>query len=117
MFSRNGVLGSKIGAIENELMSTGIRDEKLKAVFAEFDKDSLSLIDECMKHLSNLFHVLGGILHGEPGDRYDTITNFDSVGGFENSRVISSWEDASNQLSKTYALGIEAKDLEYTKTK
>ncbi len=110
--SQDGDLGQRLNANAERHEGSGGDADAVRKIFSEFDRDALALIDLFTKHLDNLRQALHGVLHGEPGDRFDTLSNIESLGGYENSLVMSSLKEAIDQLGEAYKLSIEAKNLE-----
>jgi hypothetical protein len=69
-----------------------------------------------VKVINTLNLVISGILNGEPGARYDTLSNLNSVGGRSNRYLISSLERTVEYFSQGLDLLIELRDLEYQET-
>ena len=65
-----------------------------------------------IKELNNLVLLLGGILHGEPGARFDTLSNFGSLGGRNNRVLVTTWERALDEFSEALNMLVELKEVE-----
>ena len=85
----------------------------MQIILSEVEKESIGIINRCLEEIQNVVNLLGGILHGSPGDRFDTLANFDKIGGNENKRIITAWEQALTDFSQISRTLAEVKELEF----
>jgi len=111
-FEKKGDLGEKILKIKDEAENTIIRGKRIQEVISEIDSEVNSLIDTTSTRLNNLVLVLDGILHGQPGARFDTLSNLESLGARGSKLVITSWRKSLEILSKAFRLLTEIRDIE-----
>jgi hypothetical protein len=110
--SPRGDVSKQIGDVHGETATVKQKNEKIQSVLAEFDRESLSFVEESIKELNSLNLLLSGILHGEPGARFDTLSNFGSLGGRNNRILVTTWERALNNFSEALNLLIDIKEVE-----
>ena len=67
--------------------------------------------------LGLLISVLKGILHGESGGRFDTLSNISYIGGSENAKLRDKLEIALNQAEQARNIMNELFDLERAASK
>ncbi len=113
----DGEPGGRIKKIYNEPVKTESDKQTIQEIFVQVNKDALAIIEQACAHLQAMAHILGGILHGEPGSQFDTLTNIDSIGGRENKKLISSWHDILDQIVQSMNLLVEIKELENSRTR
>jgi hypothetical protein len=107
-----GDLANQIENVLKETIPVNQRKEKIRAIQSEFEEDSLAILDNAIKELNNQILLLGGILRGDPGARFDTLSNFGSLGGRNNRILVTTWERASNDFSEALDMLVELKDVE-----
>ena len=49
---------------------------------------------------------------GQPGEKYDTLSNLETIGGSENKHLLESWQEASETLGQAWSLLCEIRDIE-----
>ncbi len=107
-----GDLDTAIQNIRNDIINSQLKRKKIKDILTRADKDALSIINDCCAQMLKLTQLLGGILQGEPGARFDTLSNLDTIGGAENKSLIASWAKAKEKIEQAQSLLINIKDLE-----
>jgi len=107
-----GDWASRIEDVQKQTISLKQRQEKIQTIQSELEQDSLSILDGVIKELNNLVMLLGGILHGEPGARFDTLSNFGSLGGRNNRVLVTTWERALDEFSEALNMLVELKEVE-----
>jgi hypothetical protein len=110
--SENGDVTLHILEVQNEVVDVEKRNERIAKIYAEFDKDIVELVERSIKEVNTLSLVLSGIMHGEPGARYDTLSNLNSIGGRNNRYLLTTLEKAVEYFSQGLRLLVELKDLE-----
>ena len=110
--SRDGDLGGRILEVKDEMTMSAPRRKRIQAILSEADGDVIPIIETTSKRMNDLVLILDGILHGEPGARFDTLSNFESIGGRGNNLVVTSWERALDHLNRTFKLLTEFRDTE-----
>ena len=98
-FEAGGDLGSRYQALLKEPLEDKELRERTKQIVTEFDREAAAMIEKSIQNLSDLLLVLDGVLHGKPGDKYDTLTNLDSVGGRDNRQFRMLWQRGLDEIS------------------
>ena len=78
--SDGGVKGRQIQDIANELISRPQRARKIAGVMRSVDESVAKIIGSFLENLGVLEKVLKGIVYGEKGGRYDTLSNIGYLG-------------------------------------
>lgn len=112
----DGELGGRMKKIYDKDVKTESDKQIITDIFVQANKEALAIIEQTGRHLQALAHILGGILHGEPGSQFDTLSNLASIGGRENKKLISSWHDILDQIVQSMNLLAEIKELESSRT-
>ena len=107
-----GDLATRVEDVRRETISLKQRQEKIQTIQSEFEQDSIAILDGVIKELNNMVLLLGGILHGEPGSRFDTLSNFGSLGGRNNRILVTTWERALADFSEALNMLVELKEVE-----
>jgi hypothetical protein len=94
------------------MVNSKIKAPQIEEILSDANSDTLALMDRAIELLQKLVLLLGGILHGEPGARFDTISNLSTLGGRDNRLLSSSWENALKSSSQAANLLRDLKDLE-----
>jgi len=82
-----GPLGVEIESITNEASGESQRARKLQGLIENIDVQMEEVASRLIEHISLLKNVLGGILHGDMGGRYDTLSNMGYIGRNENKNL------------------------------
>ena len=96
--SPEGDLGMQLQQARKDTRNPAARGRKIHAVAEQADRNATYLVSECYKKLLNLSQILAGILHGRSAERYDTLANLSSIGGVGNKLLISTWNEALEQV-------------------
>ncbi len=83
-----GEKGKQFQSASNELISEAHRAKKIASLVQIVDKDVGALIESTLQYLSLLEKVLRGIVYGEKGGRYDTLSNIGYLGKHGNVSFI-----------------------------
>ena len=86
-----GELGKRVNEIRKEPLNTRTRAVKTQKAIEEADKRARVIIEGAVTNLTLLAKVLLGILHGEVGGEYDTLSNLGDIAGRENRLIVKSW--------------------------
>lgn len=96
--------GRRLAAIEAEIAPAVSRRRKALQVAAEADEMAVMKLKQGTELLSLLSAVLKGILYGEKGGRFDTLSNLGYIGGRSNQHFLAELKGC--YLSITSALKI-----------
>jgi hypothetical protein len=110
--SPEGDLGIEIEAAKNEVIKTQPVKRKANQIFKEINARTKLIIEEAISHYTMLINILDGILYGQVGGKFDSISNMRSIGGRENHEIVSSWRNSLNKLNKALELLQEIYQLE-----
>lgn len=107
-----GYFGAKLLEIRKGSLGDALKSQQTAEILEEANGDALQLLDRFVERLQKLVQLLAGILHGEPGAKFDTISNLSTLGGGENALISSSWENALKNASQGANLLRDIRDLE-----
>lgn len=107
-----GDLRAAIQTAKADAASASMRSRRVREVLARADADVRSLADRALEQLQALEQLLGGILRGKPGDRYDSLANLERIGGRENADLRAAWASAVEQAGRARRLLGDILDLE-----
>ncbi|MBN2440147.1 MAG: hypothetical protein JXJ04_02340 [Spirochaetales bacterium] len=110
--SPEGDLGIEIEAAKNEMIKTQPIKRKASLIFKEINGKAKNIIEETIANYTMMINILDGVLYGQVGGKFDTISNMKSVGGRENHEVITSWRTSLNKLNKAVEFLKEVYQLE-----
>lgn len=82
-----GVIGQDVDAVEHEASSGSERARKLRSIIDKIDLQMEEVSSKVLEHVTLLKNVIGGILHGDVGGRYDTLSNMGYIGRNENKNL------------------------------
>ncbi len=85
--SPDGEMGKRIERIRGETVSRKQLQMKLEKTVEDTDKKIEQMLSRVVDHLTLLTHLLGGILYGDVGGRYDTLSNLGYIGRNENKNL------------------------------
>ncbi len=107
-----GEIGKEIKSIENEITPLRLKEKKIGILLGKADREAEEIINKSTGYMLTLIKVLEGILYGEVGGEYDTISNFTEIGGRENSRIIKSWKETLALLDRAVILLKDSYNIE-----
>lgn len=79
--SPTGDLGKRYDMARQEITALSIKRRKIQTVEMEASEEAAEIIDRAGKAIKSLVAVLGGIIKGEAGGRYDSLVNLGSLAG------------------------------------
>ncbi|NOY10097.1 MAG: hypothetical protein GXP33_14790 [Spirochaetes bacterium] len=103
-FGKTGKYGIELSKIRNELIKTGLKEKQVNIIVENADKDAESIINNSLVNLGNLVKILDGVLYGEVGGKYDTISNYGDINGSRNKNYIDSLKSIIKILDKSVVL-------------
>jgi hypothetical protein len=110
--SPKGETGRDISLVAAEVTDAKQRLKRLRDIYQKVDIEADKIINNCRGHLVLLISVVKGILFGESGGRYDTLSNISYIGGSENSEVLDRLNGALKQAEEAQRIFNELYDLE-----
>lgn len=87
MLASDGEYGLRVGLIEHEIPSENKRIKKIEALISEVDIQMEEVISKTLQNTTLLKNVIGGVLYGDMGGRYDTLSNMGYIGRNENRNL------------------------------
>jgi hypothetical protein len=100
--SMQGDLGRALHDIDQELTALPVKRRKRQDIISQIDEHAESLIKSAISSFNTITKILNGVLFGEVGGRYDTLSNIRDIGGRHNRSYLESLERAL-QLAQTAA--------------
>jgi hypothetical protein len=105
--AETGNLGGGMQAAEEEGAV-----ERQEALSAEADRLAQNIAVESIGAIRIVCNVVYGVLFGEPGGRYDTLSNRNEIGGRGNAELLQRLESAHELLKACLDVISRAYDLE-----
>ncbi len=85
--SRDGEIGKRIDSINSEAASERQRAGRMQQLISSIDSQVEEIITKTIDYVTQLKNVIGGILYGDMGGRYDTLSNMGYIGRNENKNL------------------------------
>ncbi len=85
--SPDGEIGKRIDAIDNEASTGSQRAGRVQQMISTVDSQVEEIITKTIDFVTQLKNVIGGILYGDMGGRYDTLSNMGYIGRNENKNL------------------------------
>ncbi len=95
-------------------LRTGSSKRRRKVIFDHAENELEKLIRTTIDYLDSCINLMKGILRGESGERYDTLSNVSHIGGSDNARFLSQLAGHLSRCAYAKRLLHEAYDLERT---
>jgi len=112
MLAPQGELRAAIQQVKIQALGNRLRRKRIADILARADAKARNLLDGFIEQIDNLKALLYGILKGQPGDRYDTLVNFNKIGGRENSDLRRAWIRALEKSDRAIVLLRKIRELE-----
>ena len=110
--SPTGEKGLEVSLVRGEMVKQNLRYKRLRSVLKTVDERAEGIVNSTKEHLALLIHVTKGILFGESGGRYDTLSNISYIGGSENASLLDRLNRALKQSEEGQRVMNELYDLE-----
>ena len=88
--------------INQEAIPVGLRLKKQKVLLKQVDKRVMEIINQAEEDFQLLIHVMSGVLFGEKGGRFDTLSNIGYIGGKDNQAFIRKLKEILDGLNLFY---------------
>ncbi len=95
-----GDIGIRIRQVELEIKQNKLRHKQIATLSKEIDDAAKRIIEECMRGLATLSSVVDGVLFGQIGGKFDTISNLKNIGGKENAELLASLKGSITILNR-----------------
>lgn len=89
-----------------------VRRKKREGVVESIDREAERILTKAITDLRSLTEVINGILYGEAGGRYDTLSNLSDLGGRRNQLFLRQLDEALSKISSAATVVAEIYDLE-----
>ena len=96
--SSEGEFGRRVEAVNNEASTERQRIGKVKQLISSVDAQAEELIGKTIAFVTQLKNVITGILYGDMGGRYDTLSNFGYIGRNENKNLQQKLSNINKKL-------------------
>jgi hypothetical protein len=107
-----GDTGKALEVVRHEVIPPPLKRKKIENLIREVEEEIRALMRTAQNNLHLLGNVLDGVLHGEVGGKYDTISNLAYLGGRENKTLRESINNGIEKLRGTEQLLASLIDLE-----
>lgn len=98
----SGEYGQRYDLARKEIVALPLKRRKTLALLQEVDAEASLIMERANRSFRSLSNVLGGVLHGEVGGKYDSLSNMGLLAGRGgNSLFISSLKNALQKIDKT----------------
>ncbi|MCF7915840.1 MAG: DUF5312 domain-containing protein [Spirochaetaceae bacterium] len=96
--SSEGEFGRRVEAVNNEASTERQRKGKVQQLISSVDAQAEDLIGKTIAFVTQLKNVITGILYGDMGGRYDTLSNFGYIGRNENKNLQQKLSNINKKL-------------------
>ena len=110
--SPDGESGHELLLVRGEIVNESLRHDRLRSILKKVDDSAEEIIDQGRGNLAILISVVKGILFGESGGRYDTLSNISYIGGSENASLLERLRRTLKQAEEAQRILNELYDLE-----
>ena len=100
----NGDIYASIESNKREYAPALIKRRKLLSIVRETDMDAAYLLQIAQGGLISVSKVLNGIIYGEIGGKYDTLSNLPEMGGKANAEFRRAMDDALRKINTVNSL-------------
>ncbi|MAG13771.1 MAG: hypothetical protein CMN78_04155 [Spirochaetales bacterium] len=95
-----GSIGREIQDIRNELSKPALRRRKIETVLKNVDTKAEEIVKAARASINLFVRILKGILYGQSGGKYDTLSNISYIGGTDNARLIGRLSNILKQIEE-----------------
>ncbi len=110
--SPTGDLGKLYDLARQEITALSIKRRKIQTLENEASDEAAGIIDRAGKALKSLVAVLGGIIKGEAGGRYDSLVNLGSLAG-RNGAYLAALKQVQEKLERALHLLTEISKTDF----
>jgi len=108
----DGQYGVELKKIAAEKMPPQARLQRRAAVVERIDEEADEMVQDALAALRSISEVLYGILYGEVGGKYDTLSNIGEIGGRSNKSLMKQFDTVMNRAQKSLDLLGKLYDVE-----
>ncbi len=110
--SSGGETRGKLEAIQAQMIKQSLRFKQLSVILQTVDSEAERIIDAFRENLELFINIIKGVLHGESGGRFDTLSNLSSLGGSENAVLMGQLSRSLERAEEAQRIVNELFDLE-----
>jgi hypothetical protein len=110
--SPEGAVRTELEKIEKEMLGSKLLRRKLESKMKELDQDAERVINTFLENMRLLTSVLGGIVDGVMGGRYDSLSNLGYIGKNDNKNLLKRLRLVRTVLDKAAGLARELYEVE-----
>jgi len=99
----SGDIGKRYRLVQSEMIALAVKRRKIQSLEMEVSEEASGIIDRASRALRSLIHILGGILNGEAGGKYDSLVNLGSLSG-KGGSYLGVLRNALQRIEKTVQL-------------
>jgi hypothetical protein len=107
-----GAIGIELDGIRDHIPKRSLQLERLGSILESLDEKAEGIIEDFRANLLLFVSVIKGVLYGESGGRYDTLSNISYIGGSENEKLMGSLNRALKQAEEAQRIVNGLYDLE-----
>ena len=107
-----GELGGAWCQARMDLSAVAVKRRKIQSVLKSVDDEADGIVRTFGSALGELVKIIGGILKGEAGGRYDSLANLSFLDGKANREFLKSLELAKDRCERAMSLLVELTGLE-----
>jgi len=97
----SGDIGKRYRMVQSEMIALAVKRRKIQSLEMEASEEASGIIDRASRSLRSLINILGGILNGEAGGKYDSLVNLGSLSGKSGS-YLAVLRNALQRIEKRY---------------
>jgi len=102
--SETGKYGKELVKIDAENIKPRLKEKQIQIIVERAENDAESIVEGAILNLRGIIRVLDGILYGEVGGEYDTLSNYGEIGGRKNKSYINSLRAVSRLMDRCVVL-------------
>ncbi len=103
-FEAGGEMRKAVEAVEKDMAPGAMKKRKIENIVRNADREAEALIGGVQNGLQAVARILNGILYGEIGGRYDTLSNYGYLGGKSNQNFTKGLDDVLRKTKTMAAL-------------
>lgn len=100
----SGDTGKALEIVKNEVIPPSLKRKKMQNILGEVDEEAEETVKTAQDNLHLLNNVLDGILNGDVGGKYDTISNVGYLGGKKSTSFLNDIEETLSRLKEAEEL-------------
>jgi hypothetical protein len=108
-----GEIGAAWAHARGEISPSVVKHRKLQTISREAEDEAERLVRDAAESLAAMVKLLGGIMKGEAGGRYDSLSNLSSMDGKSNKEFLKSLSAAKARCESALAFVGELSGLDF----